>query len=326
MVFRSFPNTRLRRLRSNATIRSLLAEHTLSASDLIYPVFVHDGSEERQEIVEMPNVYRYSLNATMRVAERAMTAGIKALALFPVISNKSETGSEAYNYKGLIPRVISMLKQNFPDLLVITDVALDPYTSHGHDGVLAEDGSIKNDETVALLCKQALCHAEAGADIVAPSDMMDGRIGKIRLTLEESKHTNTIILSYAVKYASSFYHPFRAAVKSSKLLQGDKLSYQMSIANSSEALLEAELDLAEGADILLIKPAGTCLDIITKIKSNLNVPLFAYQVSGEYAMLKHTRDVLAERECVLESLLAIKRAGACAIISYYALDVAEWLA
>ena len=327
-MVRSYPSTRLRRLRMNAALRALVAEHSLAAADLILPVFIHDGNEERQPIAAMPNVYRYSLSGLMRLAERTQNLGIQALALFPVISadKKTPDGSQAHDSAGLIPKAVQMLKQQFPDLLVITDIALDPYTTHGQDGIIDTTGQVLNDATITALCKQALCHAKAGADVIAPSDMMDGRIGKIRNTLESNDCSNTVIMSYAAKYASNFYQPFRNAVQSSQNLgDSDKHTYQMQIANSREALAEAELDVNEGADILLVKPALTCLDIIAKISTNLSIPTFAYQVSGEYVMLKATKNQLPERECVLESLLAIKRAGAAAILTYYALDAAEWL-
>ena len=327
-MVRSYPSTRLRRLRMNAALRALVAEHRLAVTDLILPVFVHDGSEERQPIAAMPDVYRFSLSGLMQLAEQAQKLGIQALAIFPVLSadKKTPDGSQAYDSDGLVPRAVQMLKKHFPDLLVITDVALDPYTSHGQDGIIDTAGQVLNDATITALCKQALCHAQAGADVVAPSDMMDGRIGKIRTTLEANDCSNTVIMSYAAKYASNFYQPFRSAVQSLQHLDGgDKNTYQMQIANSHEALTEAELDVNEGADILLVKPALTCLDIIAKITANLSIPTFAYQVSGEYVMLKATQDKLPERECVLESLLAIKRAGASAILTYYAIEAAEWL-
>ncbi|MDE3268853.1 MAG: porphobilinogen synthase [Pseudomonadota bacterium] len=329
---RSYPNTRLRRLRANTALRALVAEHRLAVTDLILPVFIHDGNEERQAIAAMPDVYRLSLTGLLRIAEQAQTCGIQALALFPVISvdKKTADGRQAYDDTGLVPTAVQMLKQQFPDLLVITDVALDPYTTHGHDGIVGADGQVLNDATISILCQQALCQAQAGADVVAPSDMMDGRIGKIRATLEEHDQQATVIMSYAAKYASNFYQPFRNAVQSLPNLHSgeagsDKRSYQMQIANAREALVEAKLDADEGADILLVKPALTCLDIIAKITASVPIPTFAYQVSGEYVMLKTTKDLLPERECVLESLLAIKRAGATAILTYYALDAAAWL-
>ena len=322
-----FPNIRMRRLRRSAEIRALVEEHRLTVTDLICPLFIHAGKENRQKIEAMPNVYRHSLTDLLRVCENISELGIRAVALFPAIDNshKGNNGKEAYNPDGLVPCAIRQIKQRFPKLLIISDVALDPYTSHGQDGLIDDDGYVLNDATVAVLQRQALCHAQAGAEIVAPSDMMDGRIGAIRSTLEDNGFAETIIVSYAVKYASSFYNPFREAVQSKTLLKGDKKSYQMSPANRNEALREAQLDIAEGADVLLVKPAGLYLDIIAGLRRSCPLPLFAYQVSGEYVMLKMASKYLAERDCVLESLLAIKRAGAEAIFSYYALDVARWL-
>ena len=321
-----FPQVRLRRLRRSAEIRALVEEHRLTVADLICPLFIHDG-RENQKIEAMPNVYRYSLSNLPQICEKISEAGIGVVALFPAIDNscKDNEGQEAYNDDGLIPRAVRQIKHYFPRLLTITDVALDPYTSHGQDGLIDDDGYVLNDVTVDVLRRQALCLAQAGSDMVAPSDMMDGRIGAIRSTLEDNGFSETIIISYAVKYASSLYHPFRDAVYSKSLLKGDKKNYQMSPANRNEALHEAQLDIDEGADVLLIKPAGMYLDIIAGLRQCYRVPLFAYQVSGEYVMLKMAGKYLVERDCVLESLLAIKRAGAEAIFTYYALDVAQWL-
>lgn len=320
-----FPYRRLRRLRVSKAVRALVAECRLAVSDFVYPVFIHAGREERETIAALPGVYRYSLDGLLRLAEQATDLGINAFALFPVVAvdKKSEDGREAWNEVGLVPQAVRVLKRSFPDLSVITDVALDPYTSHGQDGVIDADGYVLNDETVALLQRQALCHAASGADMVAPSDMMDGRIAAIRKELEVHSFFNTIIVSYAVKYASHFYQPFRAAVNSHQLLRGDKKNYQMPLAARDEALVEAMQDIEEGADILLVKPAGLYLDIIAALKANTQVPLFAYQVSGEYVMLKSAAQ--PEPQCVLESLLAIKRAGASAIFTYYALEAADWL-
>jgi len=324
---RRFPRTRLRRLRLSKAVRALSAEHHLTARDFIYPVFVHDGTQAQEEIPALPAVYRHSQSSVLRVAEQAINAGIEALALFPVIApeHKTADGREAYNERGLVPQTVRLLKKIFPDLAVITDVALDPYTAHGQDGVIDADGYVLNDATLAVLQRQALCQAAAGADMVAPSDMMDGRIAVLRDALEEQGFVNTIILSYAIKYASHFYQPFRAAVRSAEVLQGDKRNYQMQPANRAEALHEASMDVSEGADILLVKPAGLYLDVVAAVAAACQVPVYAYQVSGEYVMLKSAARFLSEPHCVLEALLAIKRAGASAIFTYYALDAVQWL-
>lgn len=324
---RHFPRTRLRRLRFSKAVRALSAEHQLTARDFIYPVFVHGGSQAQEEISALPAVYRHSQSSVLQVAEQAVEAGIEALALFPVIApeHKTDDGREAYNEKGLVPQTLRLLKKNFPELAVITDVALDPYTTHGQDGIIDADGYVLNDATLAVLQRQALCQAAAGADMVAPSDMMDGRIAVLRDALEEQGFVNTIVLSYAVKYASHFYQPFRAAVRSAEVLKGDKRNYQMQPANRAEALHEARMDVSEGADILLVKPAGLYLDVIAAVTAACRVPVYAYQVSGEYVMLKSAARFLSEPHCVLEALLAIKRAGASAIFTYYALDAVQWL-
>lgn len=324
---RQFPRSRLRRLRFSQAVRALSAEQRLTANDLIYPIFVHGGTQAQEEIAALPAVYRHSQSSLLQVAEQVVTAGIKALALFPVIdvAQKTDDGREAYNDDGLVPQTVRLLKENFPELAVITDVALDPYTTHGQDGIINADGYVVNDATLAVLQRQALCHAMAGADMVAPSDMMDGRIAVLRDALEEQGYVNTIILSYAVKYASHFYQPFRAAVRSAEALKGDKRNYQMQPANRREALHEASMDVSEGADILMVKPAGLYLDIIAALASACQVPVYAYQVSGEYVMLKSAARFLSEPQCVLEALLAIKRAGASAIFTYYALDAVRWL-
>ena len=326
----NFPQTRMRRMRYNDFSRRLMRENRLSVDDLIYPMFVTEGSNQRQAIVSMPGVERLSLDLLVDEAEQLYKLGIPAIALFPVTSadKKSEQAEEAYNPDGLTQRSVRALKKSLPDLGIITDIALDPFTTHGQDGLVNLDGYVMNDETIAVLTKQALSHAEAGADIVAPSDMMDGRIGAIRQALEAENHINTLILAYSAKYASSFYGPFRDAVGSAGMLgKGNKYSYQMDPANSDEALREIQLDLQEGADMIMIKPGMPYLDIIRRVKDNFGVPTFAYQVSGEYAMLKAAslNGWLDEKQVVMESLLAFKRAGSDAILTYYAKAVAQWL-
>jgi len=325
-----FPATRLRRMRYQAFSRRLMRENRLSTDDLICPLFVIEGHKQQQPVASMPGVYRLSLDLLLKEAEVLLDLGIPAIALFPVIDpqQKSLDASEAFNPDGLAQRSIRALKQAFPELGVITDVALDPFTSHGQDGLLDAQDYVINDETVAVLCRQALSHAEAGADIVAPSDMMDGRIGAIRKTLESNGHINTRILAYSAKYASSFYGPFRDAVGSAtNLAGGNKYSYQMDPANSDEALREIALDLLEGADMIMVKPGMPYLDIIRRAKDQFGVPTFAYQVSGEYAMLKAAAQNgwLDERQVVMESLLAFKRAGCDAILTYFAKSAAQWL-
>lgn len=325
-----FPATRLRRMRYQAFSRRLMRENRLSTDDLICPLFVIEGHKQQQPVASMPGVYRLSLDLLLKEAEVLLDLGIPAIALFPVIDpqQKSLDASEAFNPDGLAQRSIRALKQAFPELGVITDVALDPFTSHGQDGLLDAQDYVINDETVAVLCRQALSHAEAGADIVAPSDMMDGRIGAIRKTLESNGHINTRILAYSAKYASSFYGPFRDAVGSAtNLAGGNKYSYQMDPANSDEALREIALDLQEGADMIMVKPGMPYLDIIRRAKDQFGVPTFAYQVSGEYAMLKAAAQNgwLDERQVVMESLLAFKRAGCDAILTYFAKSAAQWL-
>lgn len=325
-----FPHLRLRRMRYQSFSRRLMQENKLTTDDLIYPMFVIEGENQKQSIASMPDIYRMSIDLILKEAQQLIALGIPAIALFPVVndSRKSETAEEAWNPEGLAQRCVRALKQNFPQLGVITDVALDPFTSHGQDGLLNEAGYVINDETVEALCKQALSHARAGADIVAPSDMMDGRVGAIRRVLEKNGHINTRILAYSAKYASSFYGPFRDAVGSAANLAGaDKYSYQMDPANSDEALREIELDLQEGADMIMIKPGMPYLDIIRRAKDRFGVPTFAYQVSGEYAMLKAASQNgwLDEKNVVLESLLGFKRAGCDAILTYYAKKAAEWL-
>ena len=317
-------------MRRDEFSRRLMRENRLHPDDLIYPVFVLEGENREETVSSMPGVVRQSLDVLMHQAEKCLRLGIPAIAIFPVIEPglKNLTASEAFNPAGLVPRVVSELKKQFPELGIITDVALDPYTSHGQDGLIDAHGYVMNDETVTVLAQQALTHAQAGADIVAPSDMMDGRIAAIREALEGQKCTHTRILAYSAKYASAFYGPFRDAVGSAANLgAGNKYTYQMDPANSDEALWEVGLDLEEGADMVMIKPGLPYLDIVRRVKDRFGVPTFVYQVSGEYAMLKAAAQNgwLDERACVLESLLAFKRAGADGILTYYALDAAEWL-
>jgi porphobilinogen synthase len=317
-------------MRYNDFSRRLMRENSLSVDDLIYPMFVVEGSNQRQTISSMPGVERLSLDLLLEEAHQLYKLGIPAIALFPVTSadKKSEQAAEAYNPGGLTQRSVRALKKAIPALGIITDVALDPFTTHGQDGLVNADGYVMNDETIEVLVRQALSHVEAGADIVAPSDMMDGRIGAIRQALEAQNHVNTLILAYSAKYASSFYGPFRDAVGSAGMLgKGNKYSYQMDPANSDEALREILLDLQEGADMVMVKPGMPYLDIIRRVKDQYGVPTFAYQVSGEYAMLKaaSTNGWLDEKQVVLESLLAFKRAGSDAILTYYAKAVAQWL-
>lgn len=329
-AFGDYPSTRLRRLRADAFSRRLVRETTLSVDDLVYPLFVREGDGPAEPVTSMPGVFRRSIDQMLAECERAASLGIPAVALFPVIAatQKSEDAAAAWDDNGLMPRAIAAIKDRFPALGVISDVALDPYTSHGQDGLIDRSGYVLNDKTVTALVQQALCHARAGADIVAPSDMMDGRIRAIRAALESGGFTNTRILSYAAKYASCFYGPFRDAVASAANLGGaGKDSYQMDVANSDEALREVALDLEEGADLVMVKPALPYLDVIRRVKDRFAVPTMAYQVSGEYSMLKLGADagLFDERKAVLESLIAIRRAGACAIMTYYAADVASWI-
>lgn len=329
----TFPSTRMRRMRRDNFSRRLMRESALTSGDLIYPVFVLDGAARVEKVASMPGVERQSLDILLKTAERAQLLGVPALALFPVIDTafKSLGAEEACNPDGLVPRVVLALKKEFPELGVITDVALDPYTSHGQDGLIAADDPrayVLNDETLEVLAKQALVHAQAGADVVAPSDMMDGRIARIRAELDGAKQIHTRILAYSAKYASSFYGPFRDAVGSAGSLgKGNKYTYQMDPANSDEALREVALDLAEGADMVMVKPGMPYLDIVRRVKDEFKVPTCVYQVSGEYAMLKAAAQNgwLNEEACVLESLLAFKRAGADGVLSYFALDAAAWL-
>lgn len=327
----NFPFTRMRRMRFDDFSRRLMRENQLSTDDLIYPMFVTEGLNRRESVPSMPGIERYSLDLLLAEAQEVYGLGIPAIALFPVVGSdkKSAEAAEAYNPEGLLQRSVRALKKALPELGIITDVALDPFTVHGQDGLTNDQGYVVNDETVAVLVRQALSHAEAGADMVAPSDMMDGRIGAIRQALEAKDHINVRILAYSAKYASSFYGPFRDAVGSSgNLGGGNKYSYQMNPANSDEALREIQLDLQEGADIVMIKPGMPYLDIIRRVKDRYGVPTFAYQVSGEYAMIKAAtmNGWLDEKPVVLESLLAFKRAGSDAILTYYAKSVASWLA
>jgi len=313
--------------------RRLMRENVLTTNDLIYPVFVLEGKAAVEPVASMPGVSRVSLDGLLRLAEEAQNLGVPALALFPVVGadKKSEGADEAWNPDGLVPRVVQALKANFPDLGVITDVALDPYTSHGQDGLIDPAdprGYVLNDETLEALAKQALCHAQAGADIVAPSDMMDGRVARIRAMLDGDGRIHTRILAYSAKYASSFYGPFRDAVGSAgNLGKGNKYTYQMDPANSDEAIREVALDIAEGADMYMVKPGMPYLDIVRRVKTELQVPTYVYQVSGEYAMLKAAagNGWLDEKACAMEALLAFKRAGADGILTYFALDAARWL-
>jgi len=330
LPFGAFPGRRMRRMRHDEFSRRLMREHALTAADLIYPVFVLEGHNRREAVASMPGVERLSLDLLLPVAEECAKLGIPALALFPVIDagKKSLGAEEAFDPDGLVPHAVAALKKAVPDLGVITDVALDPYTSHGQDGLIDDAGYVLNDETVAVLQKQAVCHAQAGADVVAPSDMMDGRIGAIRAALDAGGHIHARILAYAAKYASGFYGPFRDAVGSAANLgAGNKYTYQMDPANSDEALWEVGLDLQEGADMVMVKPGMPYLDIVRRVKDAYGAPTYAYQVSGEYAMLKAAgqNGWINEQACVMEALLGFKRAGADGILTYFALDVARRL-
>lgn len=324
-----FPNVRMRRMRRDDFSRRLMREHVLTTDDLIYPVFVHEKAG-REPVASMPGVERLSIDELLQVAEQALELGVPALDLFGVPDPDAKTpdGAIAWREDGIVPRAIRALKARFPELGVITDVALDPYTTHGQDGLIDDTGYILNDETTEALVKQSLAHAAAGADVISPSDMMDGRIGAIRGALENAGFINTRILAYSAKYASSFYGPFRSAVGSAANLgKGNKYTYQMDPANSDEALREVALDIAEGADMFMVKPGLPYLDIVRRVKHELRVPTYAYQVSGEYAMIKAAaaNGWLVEEACALEALLAFKRAGADGILTYYALDAARWL-
>ena len=325
-----FPAIRMRRMRHDAFSRAMMRENVISPADLIYPVFLLDGKNQCEKVSSMPGVERMSIDLLLGVAEECVALGIPVIALFPVINPalKTPDGIEATNAKGLIPRAVRELKQRFPELGLLTDVALDPYTSHGQDGVLNNDGYVLNDETTSILVRQALTQAEAGVDIVAPSDMMDGRIGAIRSALESHHYIHTRIMAYSAKYASAFYGPFRDAVGSSATLgKANKSTYQMDPANSDEALREVALDLAEGADMVMVKPGMPYLDIVRRVKDEFRVPTFAYQVSGEYAMIKAAAQNgwLDHDKAMMESIMAFKRAGANGVLTYFALDVARRL-
>ncbi len=326
----NFPWLRMRRMRRDDFSRCLMRETQLSPGDLIYPVFVLEGENQREAVPSMPGVERLSIDLLLKDAKECVQLGIPLISLFPVVptEKKSLDAAEAYNPDGLAQRAVRAIKQAFPQLGVMTDVALDPFTTHGQDGLIDDSGYVVNDDTTEVLCKQAVSHAEAGADIVGPSDMMDGRIGQIRESLESAGYIHTRILAYSAKYASSFYGPFRDAVGSAANLKGgDKKTYQMDPANSDEAIREVVLDLQEGADMVMIKPGMPYLDIVRRIKTELQVPTYAYHVSGEYAMLKAAAQNgwLDEKACVLEALLCFKRAGADGILTYFAKDAARWL-
>ena len=325
-----FPARRMRRLRRTAFLRNIVRESALSASDLLYPVFILDGKDKRENIASMPGIERLSLDLLFPIIEKVARYGIPAIALFPVIEagKKTPGGNEAFNPAGLVPRAIAEIKKRFPDVGIVCDVALDPYTSHGQDGVIDESGYILNDETIAILEKQAIVQAWAGADVVAPSDMMDGRIGAIRRALDSQGHIHTAILAYSAKYASKFYGPFRDAVGSAgNLGKSDKKNYQMDPGNSDEAMREIALDLQEGADMVMVKPGMPYLDIVQRAKATFGAPTLVYQVSGEYAMLKAAAQNgwLDGEACMMESLLAFKRAGADGILTYFALEAAALL-
>ncbi len=333
-TFANFPAKRMRRMRKDDFSRRLMAENQLTVNDLIYPVFVLEGEQQSEAIASMPGIERKSIDLLLNEAEELVALGIPAVAIFPVVTNskKSLYAEEAYNPEGLVQRTVKALKAHYPELGVITDVALDPFTTHGQDGVIADQGKdqgyVLNDVTTEILVKQALSHADAGADIVAPSDMMDGRIGAIRKALEQQGHVNTKILAYSAKYASHYYGPFRDAVGSANTIKGgNKKSYQMDPANSNEAMHEIAQDISEGADMVMVKPGMPYLDIVRRTKDTFQVPTYAYQVSGEYAM--HVAAIqqgwLAEKPCVMEGLLAFKRAGADGILTYFAKQVAHWL-
>ncbi|VAW55936.1 Porphobilinogen synthase [hydrothermal vent metagenome] len=326
----NFPWLRLRRMRRDDFSRRLMREHQLSANDFIYPLFVLEGKNKRETVASMPGVERLSIDLLLLEAQECVDLGIPVIALFPVVpaEKKSEDAAEAFNSEGLAQRAVRALKMAYPDLGIMTDVALDPFTTHGQDGLIDDTGYVLNDETTEVLCKQAISHAEAGVDIVGPSDMMDGRIGQIREALESSGHIYTRILAYSAKYASSFYGPFRDAVGSAGNLKGgNKFTYQMDPANSNEAIREVALDIEEGADMVMVKPGMPYLDIVRRVKDEFAVPTYAYQVSGEYAMLKAAAQNgwLDEKTCALESLLCFKRAGADGILTYFAKDAARWL-
>jgi len=328
-IYGSFPSVRMRRMRRDDFSRRLMRENVLTVDDLIYPVFVLDGTSRSEKVLSMPGVERVTIDRLLPVAEESVRLGIPVLALFPVVDAQLKTpdGREAFNPDGLVPRAVAQLKKRFPELGVMTDVALDPYTSHGQDGVVDDTGYIINDVTLEVLTRQALAQAQAGVDIVAPSDMMDGRIGRIRDALEQAGHIHTKIMAYSAKYASAFYGPFRDAVGSAKNLgKGDKKTYQMDPGNSDEALWEVGLDLAEGADMVMVKPGMPYLDVLRRVKDAFRAPTFVYQVSGEYAMLRAAMaNGWLPESCVMEALLGFKRAGADGILTYFALEAARAL-
>ena len=327
---KSFPNIRLRRLRSDSPIRNLIRENVLSAHDLIQPIFLIDGKNKTEKIKSMPSIHRMTIDLAIKEIKILQKLGIQGIALFPCIKDKYKdaAGTESYNDDGLMQRAIRSIKKSVKNIAIISDVALDPYTSHGQDGILSPTKKILNDETIEVLVKQSLSHARCGVDILAPSDMMDGRIKSIRKALENNKFVDTKILSYSAKYSSNFYGPFRDAVGSVKNLGASKKdTYQMDFSNSKDAIREAEMDISEGADIIMIKPGMPYLDIVSKINSQFNIPIFVYQVSGEYSMIKAASQNkwLNEKKIVLETLMSMKRAGANAIISYYAKDALKWM-
>ena len=323
---RTFPTTRLRRNRSTGFIRKLVSENKIDTSDLIYPMFLIDGKNKIEPIDSMPGIVRHSLDNFLKEAEEVYRLGVPAIAIFPNIeaSLRDAEGSEATNREGLVPKAVREIKKHLPELGVMTDVALDPYTNHGHDGLLSDSGYILNDETVKVLCEQALVCAEAGADIIAPSDMMDGRVGEIRNRLDLNHLNLTLIMAYSAKYASKYYGPFRDAVGANNTLKGDKKTYQMDPANSDEALHEIALDLSEGADMVMVKPGLPYLDVIKRVKDKFDVPVFAYQVSGEYSMHKAAIDKgWIDKEVIFETLMCFKRAGATGILTYFAKEFAQ---
>jgi len=328
-IYGQFPAVRMRRMRRDDFSRRLMRENVLTPDDLIYPVFILDGKDRAQKVVSMPGVERLTVDRLMPVAERCLDLRIPVIALFPVIEQRLKTldGREAFNPKGLVPRAVAALKKRFPELGILTDVALDPYTSHGQDGVIDKTGYILNDVTLDVLARQAVAQAAAGVDIVAPSDMMDGRVGRIRAALEKAGHIHTRIMAYSAKYASGFYGPFRDAVGSAKNLgKSDKKTYQMDPANSDEALWEVGLDLAEGADMVMVKPGLPYLDVLRRVKDEFKAPTYVYQVSGEYSMLRAAIDKgWLPESCVMETLVAFKRAGADGILTYFALEAAAAL-
>ncbi len=326
----TYPAARMRRMRRDPFSRALMRENIVTASDLIYPVFILEGENQRQQVASMPGVERVSVDLLLTVAEECVALGIPVMALFPVVdaSLKTYDGIEAVNPDGLVPRAVRELKRRFPELGIMTDVALDPYTTHGQDGLPDENGYIVNEKTIEMLIRQALAQAEAGVDMVAPSDMMDGRIGAIRGALEENGYIHTRIMAYSAKYASAFYGPFRDAVGSAANLgKADKNTYQMDPANSDEALREVALDIAEGADMVMVKPGMPYLDVVRRVKDEFKVPTFAYQVSGEYAMIKAAAQNgwLDHDKVMMESMMAFKRAGADGVLTYFALEIARWL-